>query len=134
MHCRASDLHAMSQRLSLRVEAGERREQRRMNVQDAKGVEKRPADATHESGETYQIDVMIAKDVDDRAVVGVTIGVVAGVQESRIDARLPRARQSHRLRLVRDDDGDGCVEAALVDGVDDRLEIAAAAGDQNGET
>ena len=43
MHRRAGDAHAVLERLALRVEAGKRRQQRRMDVEDAigKGVEQR---------------------------------------------------------------------------------------------
>ena len=59
MHGRAGDAHAVLQRLPLRVEAGKRGQQRRMDVQDPVGkcVEQRRANQTHEPGEAHEIDV-----------------------------------------------------------------------------
>ena len=59
MDGRAADAHAVLERLPLRVEPGKRRQQRRMNVEDAIGkrLEQRRPDQPHEAGQTDQPDV-----------------------------------------------------------------------------
>ena len=100
MHGRAGDLDAVLERLALRVEAGERRQQRRVNVEDAhrKGVEQRLADKPHEAGEADEVDARGAISVvDDRRVVGVAVRVVARVRGAASRFR-PRARAAARAR------------------------------------
>jgi hypothetical protein len=54
-------------------------------------------------------------------------------QEQGLLTGVARALQTRRIRAIRNDDGDGGVEAARADGVDDRLKVAAAAGNQYAE-
>ena len=92
--------HAVLERLPLRVEAGKRRQQRRVDVQDAIGkrVEQRRADQTHEAGEADEIDVpRLAAAAASAAIVGVAIGVVARVQVDASRCRR-RARAAGRAR------------------------------------
>ena len=58
VHGRAGDLHAVLERLLLGIDAGERRQQRRMDVEHGvrKGVEQPRADQTHETGEADEAD------------------------------------------------------------------------------
>ena len=76
VHGGAGDAHAVLERLPLRVEAGKRRQQRRMDVEDAvrKRVEQRRADEAHEAGETDELDAARAQQLGQRAIVGVAIG------------------------------------------------------------
>ena len=69
--------------------------------------------------------------VDDRAVVRVAIGRVARVEIERLDTRFARALQSGGVRAVRHDERDRRVEASGRDGVDDRLQVAPAPGDED---
>ena len=64
--------------LTLRLEAGERRQQRRMNVEDAirKRLEQLRAKSPHIPGKANQTDAARAKDLDDGAIVRVAIGVI----------------------------------------------------------
>ena len=57
MHGRAGHPDAVLERLTLRVEAGKRGQQRRVDVEDAvrKRVEQRRADQPHEAGEADQL-------------------------------------------------------------------------------
>ena len=104
MHGRAAHAHAVLERLPLRVEAGKRRQQRRMDVQDpfGKRLEQRRPDQPHEAGQTDQIDVARAQLLDERPVVGVAVGVVARARQHarrcrrRAPASSPAARHGSR--------------------------------------
>jgi hypothetical protein len=87
----------------------------------------------HEARKAYHADVARTQRLDELAieVVARLEGAVADVQ--RLDARLPRAVEAVRLRTVRDDDGNRGVERAVADGVDDRLQVAAATRDEDAE-
>jgi uncharacterized protein DUF3418 len=82
--------------LALRLESRKRRQQRRVDVEDAvpERVEQRGADYAHESGETDEGDVVRPEDRDDGVVVRVPVGVVARVEPDRFDARVPGAREA----------------------------------------
>ena len=55
----AGDTHAVLERLTLRIEAGKRRQQRRMDVQDPcwERVQERAAHDPHEAGQAHEADV-----------------------------------------------------------------------------
>ena len=99
MHGRAADPHAVVERLALRVEAGKRRQQRRMNVEHALRKRRaasagptsrmKPARQTRSTSRALQ-------DVGHRAIVGVAVGVVARAETHRLDARLAGAREPGR--------------------------------------
>ena len=102
MHGRARDAHAVFERLPLRVESGKRRQQRRMDIQDAvrEGLEQRSAHQTHEAGQADQIDGSV-RGADRRArVVGVAVGIVARVE---VDRQAGRRDDSGAQRIA------GCV-------------------------
>ena len=70
----------------------------------------------------------------ERAVVGVAIGIVPRAAGGRASIPASRARcRPGAAGAVRDDDGDGRVEPPRRDGVDDRLQVAAASGDQDAD-
>ena len=110
VHGRAGDLHAVLERLALRVDAGERRQQRRVDVEDRvrERVEERRADQPHEAGEADERDAARAQLVRDRARrTSSRDGERAVIDDERLDARPPRhASSPAALAPVRDDDGD----------------------------
>jgi len=53
------------------------------------------------------------------------------VDMQRFDASLPRPIESRGVCSIRNNDGDGCVQAAVADGVDERLEVAATSRDED---
>src|SRR5262249_28044981 len=69
----------------------------------------------------------------DRAIVRVAIGIRPRTEVDRFDAGFAGAQERRRLGAVRDDGRDGRVEPAVCNRVDDRLEIAAAPGDEHGD-
>ena len=108
VHRHAADLDAVLDRLTLRVEAGERGQQRRVDVQDgvAESVEERRADQAHEAGEADETDVARAQLAHERPIV-----VVAGRPAVRDRCRVSRCPRAARARgpprrAIRDHDGD----------------------------
>ena len=132
VHRRAGHTDAMLERLTLRVEAGKRGQQRRMDVEDAvrKRAKKRIADETHEAGEADELDASPLQKVRQRAVVGVAVGIIARGEVKRLDSGVAGALQTGRLSAIGDDDRNPRVEPPGSDRVDDRLKVAAAPGDQ----
>ena len=133
VHRRAAHAHAVRERLRLGIEAGKRRQQRRMDVQDpiGKGVEQRRADQPHEAGETDQPDVVRLQRLRQRLIVGVTRA--RGRAAAPSCASMPASRARSRPAAsgtIRDHHRDRGIERAPGDGVDDRLKVAAAPGNQ----
>ncbi len=135
MHGRAAHAHAVLQRLPLRVEPRKRGQQRRVNVEDAirERLEQRRADAPHETGETDEADIAIVQEPDDHAIVIVASGVITRPEIHGFDPGRPRARKTVGFRPIGDHNRDRRVEFRAGRRIDDRLEVAAAPGDENGE-
>ena len=133
VHGRPGDLHAMPERLLLRIDAGERRQQRRMDVEHGVGkrVEQPRADQAHEAGEADQADLAVAQLLRKPRVEIVAGSEVAMADDERFDARAAREVEPTGIGAVRDDDDDARVELAALDRGDERLEIAAAAGNEH---
>ena len=135
MHGGARDSHAMVERLPLRVESGECRQEGGVDVQNAvrEGLDQRGTHQAHETGQADQIDASGAEQIDQRAVVGVAVRIVARVEVDRLDARVTCAAEARGVVAVGDHHGNRRVEPAVTNGVDDRLHVRAAAGDQDGQ-
>ena len=135
MHRRARDSDAVFERLPLRLEAGKRRQQGGMDIQDAvrEGRDQRGAHQPHETCEADQIDVSCAEQMDECGVVRVSVGILAGVDVDRLDARVAGATEPGDVGAVGDHHCNHRLEPAVRDGVDDRLQVRAAAGDQDGQ-
>ncbi len=125
MHRRAGDANAVLERLFLRVETGERRQQRRMNVQDSIGkrIEHRLTHESHEAGQADEIDAAAPEHVCERAVVRIAIGVTARAQTSSLESGVARELQATRIGPVGEDDRDRGIQTLPRDRVDDRLEV-----------
>ena len=130
---RARKAHAVLERLTLRVDAGECRQQRRVDVEDGvwKGVEQRRPDEPHEAGQAHEPDTAVQQRHRDRAVERITRGERAVIEDDRLDAASLGPGQAGRPGAVRDHDGDPGPELAAGDGVDERLKVAAPAGNQD---
>ena len=126
---------AVVQRLLLRVKARIFREQRRVDVENAirERIDEDRAQQAHESGKADKRDVAVVQFGDERAIVVLTrrVGLVA--QHERFDAGGSRVIETRRIGAIRNHDRDRCVELSSLDRVDDRLEVRAAAGDQDAE-
>jgi hypothetical protein len=123
------------ERLPLRVETRKRRQERRMNVEDARwvGVKERPADEAHVAREAHEADVPALELAHDRAVAGVAIRVRPGVDVHRLDPGVPRARKSGGFASIRDDDGDLDVESPGTRRVDYRLKVGSSTRNEDAE-
>ena len=135
VHGRSGDLHAVPERLLLGIDAGERRQQRRMDVEHGvrKRVEQPRADQTHETGEADEADAALAQFLRQPRVEIVARGELAMADDERFDARVAGEVEPTGVGAVRDDDRDARVELAARDRGDQRLKIAAAAGDEHAE-
>ena len=97
-----------------------------------KRLEQRRADEPHEAGEADQADVARLQLARQRPIVVVARRPIRdGSMTDRLDAGLPRALEPGGIRAVRDHDRDRGVEAPVANGVDERLEVAAAPRDQD---
>lgn len=106
-----------------------------MDVHDA--VRKRPAERrpkhAHEPGEADERHAAAFELLDQRPIVIVARGIVAMRDHQRLDARRARPLEALGIGAIRNHDGDRRVERAVLRRVDERLQIAPASGDQNGQ-
>ena len=132
---RAADLHAVVERLALRVHAGKGRQQRWVDVQDGVGerLEQRRADEPHETRKANEDGTARPQFLDEPPIVVVARGELAMVDDEGFDSGLGGAREAGRRRLVRDHDRNPRAKLTVGDGVDQRLQVAAAARDENTE-
>ena len=79
---------AVLERLTLRLEARERGQQRRMNVEDAIGkcLEQPRSNQSHVPSKANQTDFARTKDLDEAAIVCVAVSVVRWHEAYRLDA------------------------------------------------
>jgi hypothetical protein len=129
----ASDFDSELQCLFLRVEAGEGRQQRRVDVEDAvgEGGDELRRDDAHVACETDEIDVVLVK-VGDH--LGVVLGALAasGGDAEGGDAELAGSGEAGSVVDVGEDDGDLHAEEPLVaDGLGDGEEVGASAGEED---
>ena len=122
--------------LALGVEPDERRKKRRVNIEDTIRVSahENGREDAHETGETDDFDVMGPEPLQHGSVEGFPRIVVFVRKHCRGNAGLSSALESLRVGLVAHDDADPRVEPPARDRVQDRLEIRAAARDQDGQS
>src|SRR5579863_1109182 len=103
----AGEFDAIFEGLALRLEAGERREERRVNVEDAtgEGGDEIRGEKAHVAGEADEIDFMLVEDGDDLAVVGFALKAFGGDGASG-DASGFGAVEAGSAFAIADDDGD----------------------------
>lgn len=120
------------------VDARERREQRRVDIQDAilESTDQHRGENPHKSCQADEPHVMLIEKVDEVAITRFATGEGVGIDEDRGNARAFRTDQCESLGLIREDDGDARSEASRPHRVDDGLEIGALprAQDRNGGT
>jgi hypothetical protein len=88
---------------------------------------------THESGEYHQVHAVVCQAVNQRLVEGFPAVVFAVIDATGGDAGVGRALQPRRLRVIADDDTDAGIQLAAGAGVDKRLHIGSAAGNEDGQ-
>ena len=127
--------HTIGNRLALRVQAGKSREQRRMDIEHPAGkrVQEWSTDQAHEPREAHQINLTRLKDADDRSVVGLPVRVFTRCDNDGLDSSIAGSLQACRVRATRDNNGDRRVQAPLLNGVDDGLEVGTPTRNQHAE-
>src|SRR5271165_2487500 len=132
VHGTARHLHAVVERLLLRVKSRKRRQQRRVDVQDAIGklLYEPRRQQSHIASKADEIDFVVFQCGDDQTVV-----LLARYAFRRDDQRLqpapPRRLDAGSVRLVGDDDSDDGVELARRNVVGDGLKVRPAPGKQD---
>src|SRR5260221_2292014 len=134
MHGAAVEPHAGSERALLRVEAAEGRQQRGMDVDEpiARELDEGLAENPHDAGEAHECIAGRLQRGVERGVEFVARRMVAVRNHLRRNARLRSAPEPLRIAAVRQHEPDLRREVALHAGVDQRLQVRAAARDQHG--
>src|SRR5688572_4641038 len=135
VHGDSAHFDTVLERLLRRVKSRKRWEKGGVDVEHrvGKGVNERRADFPHETCETYERDVPLTQLAHQRAIVVGSRRPPAMTHGQRLDPYETRALEPAGVLLVGNDDCNGGVEPALGDGIKDRLQIAAAAGDEHAE-
>ena len=130
------DLGSVVERLLLGVEAGEGRQQRGVDVEDAvgEGAHELGRDEAHVAGQADEIDLVL---VEAREHFGIVVGALAAGRGDRDggEAKLARRGEAGRIVAVGEHDGNLRAEQALLlDGLGDGKEIGATAGEKDAKT
>jgi hypothetical protein len=135
MHGAAGDPHAVLEGLTLRVDAREGRQERRVDVDDVhrEGVEHHVREQAHEPCQDDPFGPVGAQGLHHGRVEGATALVMRVIDDDGRNAGGARPVDRPGAGDVRDDDGDACVELARGDGVDDGLQVRPAPGRQHAE-
>lgn len=124
----ARQLHAVFQRLSLRLQPGKGRQQRRMNIENAlwKSLHKIGRKQPHVAGQANQIDPLLLQNGYHLAVVSLTFEAFRR-QHVRQQSASFGPFDSRSVRTIADDHRDSRAgDGAGTHGVGERLEIRAA--------
>jgi len=125
----AGEFDAIFESLALGLEAGEGREQRRVNVEDAvgEGGDEIGGEKAHVAGEADEIDFVFVEDGDDLAVVGFALEAF-GWNGANRDATGLGAVEAGSAFAIADDDGDfGIGDARGGNAVREGFEVRTAA-------
>ena len=134
MDGRAGDLDAVLERLLLGVDAGKRRQQRRVDVEHRVGkrLEQLGADQTHEAGEADEADARArAAPAASRAIEIVARRELAMVEHQRFDAGVAGELEPGGIGRFEMTTAMRASSRPSLDRLDQRLQIAAASGDQD---
>src|SRR5574343_1174401 len=133
MHGAAMDTHPFVQRALVGMQAGEGWQQRGVDIHQAAFVVAHEAFAedTHEAGEDDQIGRKTVDALGQRGIEGLAPGEGLVVDVMRGDAGLGCCLQALGIRPVADHGGDVDGQIAGVAGGDQRLHVAATAGNQD---
>lgn len=132
----ATQLHAMLNRLPLRVQARKGGQQRGMNVEDRirERINERCTHESHESGKADQTNLARTELPRQRTIVVISRRPRAMGEANSLDPGRPRSIQTRGIFTVGDDDRDRGIEPAVRDRVDECLKIASASRDENAES
>jgi hypothetical protein len=127
------EFYAIFEGLALGFEAGKRRQQRRMNIQDAIGkfCDKKRGEKAHVAGETDEVDAVLVEDGGNLAVVGFSLKAFRG-NDTGLDSARFGALDAGRAFAIADGDGDFRIgDAASRHAFRERLEVRAAAAQEH---
>ena len=112
VHRGAAHLRAVAQRLSLRVQSGKRRQQRRVDVEDRvrERRDERRSQQPHEARQAHQVDFVGAQRRNDGRIEGSPGRELTVIDHQRGHRRCPRAIESRGVADVGDDEGNRRVE------------------------
>src|SRR5690606_9080197 len=128
-------LHAQWERLLMRVQAGERRQQRGMDIDEAafETGHESGREHAHEPGEQNIVRLERLNLGSQRLVKGLAAREVAMWNRARLDALLPCPGQPRRVGTVRDHRTHLRIELLTLDGFYNGLHVGAPPRDQNHE-
>ncbi len=135
VHRDPRDLHAVLERVMDRGRAGERRQERRVQVDDRvrKGFEYLTAEQPHVAGHHDELDAVGLERLPDRVVVRARVAVARRIEMDGRDCGLPGAFDAVRGLLIGDDHRHARVDRSARAGVDDRLQVGAASRDEHAQ-
>jgi hypothetical protein len=128
-------LHAGRERLLMRVEAGKKRQQRRMDIDHpvAPRFDEFMGQEPHEAGEADELDAGAFQPGIEREVEGLARGVLLVVQHRGLDAVLLRAEESGCVRPVRKHEDDFGRVGRILRRLDKGGHVGAASGNERGD-
>lgn len=131
----AGNPSAVLQGLLLRIQTGKGGQQGRVDVHDAAGksVEKLMGDQPHETGQHDQIHIGFGQAGNHGPVEIESVLIVPLIDAQRWNACLPPSLQGSGGRLIAENQGNFGVEGAVLNTIDDRLQIGSPAGGKNTE-
>ena len=134
VHGDAEHLDPVVDGLLDRLQPRERRQQRRVHVDDRvrERCQELRAEQLHVAGEHHQLDAALAQPGGDRGVAGGPVGEADAGECLGRDPRLPGARERPRVRLV-GGDRDQLHAVTAVRPVDQRLKVGAGARGQDAD-
>lgn len=135
MHGAAGNSSAISERGGLRIHAGERWQQRWMDVDHAvwERIEQHGRDDAHEPCEHNPGHAVLTKSFDHRCIKGLPRCVVLMVHDTRRHARCFGSCEPLYAGPIGDHEAHARIEVPLGDGIENRLEIGSAAGNEDTE-
>ena len=135
MHGAARHLDPVVRGLLLGVQARKRRQEGRVNVEDAIGkiIDKEVRQESHVAGETDPLGTRLDQLFNDRSIMRFAVGVVLVGNYLRFDAVLSRPLDTGRISTIRDDHRHRGRHRSGFAGADDGPHVGAAAGDENSE-
>ena len=139
VHGRPMDTHARGERLRVRFQPGETGQQRRMDVDHATRVwpNKSGREHTHEARQNDQRRLMPIDFRRERAIEVIARSEVEMIDDRCRDTGAPGDFEARRIGPVADDGPDGGIQliapVLMVGRLQQRLNVAAAAGDQDND-
>src|SRR5262245_2383724 len=121
--------------LANRIETGERRQQRWMDVEHPVriSIEERSMKSPHESRQQHEVDAMPSQGFHPGSLVLDAGAKAPSRQDTRIDAEPIRTREDGGIRLIAEECGDAATENAASGGEGQGFEVGALSRSENGE-